>query len=353
MNILLLDMGDEFRGGQRQVLHLLRYLDGLSGRRAGLAAPAGSPIVRAATEEDLSTHTLPGRRDLDPRNLIALRKILRGGNYGVLHTNDARGASLGALAKKFTPGLRLVHTRRVSYPLKSGWSSLKYRKADAVAAVSREVAEALKAGGVDPARIVTIHSGVDPGGYNAREAGPRDEVVFGLIGAFTPQKGVEVFLGALAEVGRVRPDLKWRGLAVGDGPLMEELKALAAELGIAVKVGFPGYVDSREALPGIDILAVPSMHGEGSSATIKEGWASRTPVVCSDLPANLELVEHERSGLVAPRGDAKALAGALVRLAEDRELAEGLAARGAERVQDFTVRRMAEAYLALYERLEG
>jgi glycosyltransferase involved in cell wall biosynthesis len=233
-----------------------------------------------------------------------------------------------------------------------GWSAFKYRIADAVAAVSCEVADSLAAAGLDREMIEVIHSGIRPRAYGKREGGrTRDMVVFGLIGAFTPQKGVEMFLKALAEVRRMRPDLKWLGLVVGEGPLWGELEDLAVKLGIDDAVSFPGYVDSREVLCEMDVLAVPSMHGEGSSGTIKEGWASRVPVVCSDLPANLELVEHDETGLVVPRGEEKALAEALVRLADDEELSERLAARGAESVKGFTVRRMAEAYKYLYESL--
>jgi glycosyltransferase involved in cell wall biosynthesis len=311
----------------------------------------GSPIAKVAHHEGLPVYLLPGHLDWDIRNIIALKRILRVGVFDVLHTNDAHSASLGAVMKFFAPGIKLVHTRRVSYALKRGWSAKKYRMADAVAAVSCDVAKTLAQGGLDQERIETIHSGIRPRDYKQREGKKREEALFGLIGAFTPQKGVEVFLKALARVREIRPELKWLGLVIGDGPLAHELEDLAVDLGIDDAVSFPGFRESREVLCEFDVLAVPSMHGEGSSATIKEGWAARVPVVCSDLSANLELVENDENGLVTPRGDDLALAMAMVSLIEDENLAKRLVSRGAERVKNFTVRRMAEAYRDLYKQL--
>jgi glycosyltransferase involved in cell wall biosynthesis len=248
--------------------------------------------------------------------------------------------------------VKLVHTRRVSYPLKRGWSFRKYRIADLVVAVSRDIAESLAQSGIDQDKIEVIHSGIVPEAYQqSGKAAGGEETVFGLIGAFTPQKGVEVFLKALAEIRRMRPEFRWLGLVVGEGPLGERLEDLTVELGIDDAVSFPGFVESRDVLCGVDVLVAPSMHGEGSSGTIKEGWAAGVPVVCSDLEANLELISHEVTGLVARRGDEKALAESLLRLVEDEKLAGRLRAGGEERVKEFTVRRMADAYRRLYEDL--
>jgi glycosyltransferase involved in cell wall biosynthesis len=352
VNILLLDLGNEFRGGQRQVLHLMRRLDDPPRRRVGLAAPVGSPIARAALEEGLPVHPLPGHLDYDPRNLMALKRILSAGPFQILHSNDARAASLGAMARLFTPELKLVHTRRVSYPLKKGWSAWKYHAADAVVAVSREIAELMAYSGLPPGRIKVIHSGLDPQAYPRKETGSgREEIVFGLVGAFTPQKGVHVFLDALARVRRSRPDLKFLGLIVGDGPLAGQLEDYAVSLGLDDVVAFPGWVESGEVLPEMDVLAVPSLHGEGSSAAIKEAWAAGLPVVCSDLPSNLELVEPGESGLAFRSGEASELAGKLIALAEDPELRRSLVRGGDERLGEFSVERMAEHYRRFYESL--
>lgn len=84
---------------------------------------------------------------------------------------------------------------------------------------------------------------------------------------------------------------------------------------------------------------------------IKEGWASATPVITSDLPSNLELVTHEQDGLVFRNRNASELANCLARVATDGKLAQSLVRKGANTVQRFTDKTMADKYMALYRNL--
>ena len=349
MNILLLDLGRTMRGGQRQVLYLARRLDAAPEFNPILAAPAESPLLTSARSEGLGTHPLPSRWDWDPRNLSSLFGLVKKKPVRLVHTHDARAASLGAALKCICPDVGLLHTRRVSYALKSGWSRKKYRLADKVAAVSREIADILEHSGIDPARILVIHSGIDPSKYGAEtRTRPREEIVFGLIGALSPQKGHAVFLDALALLRAEAGPIRWKALITGDGPLEDELKSRTRELGLDRIVYFTGYRESREALSDLDVLVVPSVDGEGSSAVVKEGWAARVPVVASDLASNLELVQPGRSGLVFPNRSASGLKDALLRIAADPALRQKLVQGGVERMALFTDKIMAEAYMRLY-----
>lgn len=357
MKILHLDLGREMRGGQRQVLYLMRRLHAAPGFSTLLAAPRGCPLGAAARKAGLTVCDLPGRLGWDPRSLWALRALVLRQGVDVLHTHCAASALLGALLKGLT-GVRLVHSRRVSYPLRPGPGRAKYLAGDAVACVSREIAQVMARGGVPQARLSVIHSGIDPALYARAAATPLPErPVLGVVGALTPQKGVGVFLEALAALARRAPGLGWRALVVGDGPLGPGLRARAEALGLGGRVEFTGWRESAAVLGELSVLAVPSVDGEGSSATIKEGWAARRPVVCSDLPSNLELVEPGVSGLACPRGDAPALAAALERLcapgADGAALAAGLVRGGARRLEAFTEAAMAQAYMDLYARLAG
>jgi glycosyltransferase involved in cell wall biosynthesis len=112
----------------------------------------------------------------------------------------------------------------------------------------------------------------------------------------------------------------------------------------------PGWKESREELPGADILVVASVHGEGSSAAIKEAWACGLPVAASDLPSNLELVEPGVSGVAFASGDPGALAWTLARLLTHPPLRDELAEGGRTRLARFTDAAMAEAVMAGYER---
>lgn len=193
----------------------------------------------------------------------------------------------------------------------------------------------------------TIHSGIDAAMYST-EKHAHPVLTIGAVGALSTQKGFEVLIEALGVLKRDTSLPDWQCLIAGDGPLLQELKNKADELGLTDKILFLGYRDSREVLPEIDILTVPSVDGEGSNAVIKEGWASETPVITSDLPSNLELVTNEQNGLVFRNRKAEELAIAISRVYHDPALAAALVRNGAESLKQFTDKRMADKYIALY-----
>jgi glycosyltransferase involved in cell wall biosynthesis len=331
-----LDLGCEYRGGQRQVIYLAAEQAG-AGMEVRVAAPEGAPILDAALERGIDVLELPRRRDFNPLNLAVLARELP--RSSILHTHDARSASLGALAALLRRDLTLVHTRRVSYALGRGWSRWKYSLADLVVCVSREVEEAVRLAGVR--RTAVIPSAIVRGRYSPRLAG--NDGRLGVIGALSPQKGHAQFFEALALMDDV-PEV-W---IVGAGPLEQPLREQAGRLGLSERVVWKGEVESPLVLPLFDVLVVPSAHGEGSSGVVKEAWASGVPVVCSDLPANLELVRDGENGLVFRNGDPQSLALQLDRLRRDPSLGQRLAAAGAASVGAYDAAGMHAAYLRAY-----
>lgn len=338
------------RGGQRQVYYLARHLAKTPGFEPIVALPAKAPLRPLLEEEGIPCALLPSSSDLNPYNIFRFLRIVASHQPAIIHTNDAKGASLGALAKKWLGEFQLIHSRRVSYRLKPGWSKKKYLSGDALVAVSEEIQEVLVQCGIPKEKTRTIHSGIDPTTYPSEK---REHRVFtiGAVGALSTQKGFEVLIDALAELKQDSSMPEWQCLIAGDGPLFQELKVRADQLGMAESILFLGYRDSREVLPEIDILTVPSVDGEGSNAVIKEGWASETPVITSDLPSNLELVTHELDGLVFRNRDAKELAAAISRLTNDKDLSNSLVKNGSETITRFTDNTMAEKYCDLYREL--
>lgn len=350
MKILLLDLGKIIRGGQRQVLYLARHLAQTPGYEPIVALPAKAPLRPLLEEAGVPCALLPSSSDFNPYNIFRFLRIVAINQPAIIHTNDAKGASLAALAKMCLGEFKLVHSRRVSYRLKAGWSKKKYLHGDALVAVSREIQDVLIECGVPSEKTSTIHSGIDPDTYT-KEKHRHPVLTIGAVGALSTQKGFEVLIDALAELKKDTSMPEWQCLIAGDGPLFQELKVQADQLGMAESILFLGYKDSREVLPEIDILTVPSVDGEGSNAVIKEGWASEIPVITSDLPSNLELVTHEHDGLIFRNRDAKELATAISRITNDTILAESLVSNGSETINRFTDKTMANKYIDLYQSL--
>jgi starch synthase len=100
-----------------------------------------------------------------------------------------------------------------------------------------------------------------------------------------------------------------------------------------------------------DVVAVPSRF-EPLGMVAAEALALGAPVVASRVGGLPDIVEHGVGGLLVPPGDPAALAAALCRLLEDRDLAGALAARGQERVRrDFGEETILPRYARLYAEL--
>ena len=352
MRVLLLDLGLELRGGQRQVYYLARALARTPDMEPLVACPRAGKLAELLRDEGLPVLGLPGRSPANPLLLSWMGQRLRDFSPDIVHTHDANAATVGAFYKLLHSGTLLIHSRRVSYPLRRGLRSWKYRIADAVVGVSREIADGMIGAGIPASRVSAIHSGIDPSRYRPREARQDGGFLFQSIGAFTPQKGYSVLVRAMAEL-RKRSLPPWAVRIVGDGPLLDPIKEEARTLGVDDLLALPGRRDSVDMLPDCDALVVPSVDGEGSSGAIKEGWVTGVPVICSALASNQELVRGDENGLLAAVGDPVSLADAMARCLTDEGLRVRLAEEGSRSVLEFTDTRMAEQYMDLYRRLMG
>lgn len=351
ITVLLLDLGRELRGGQLQVYYLARALLRSADFVPLVACPKNSALAKMLDKEKIPCLRLLGHSQINPAVLLKTAWALHKHSVKIIHTHDAHAASLGAFFKRFNKARLLIHSRRVSYPLHSGMRSKKYVLADAVVGVSQEISLGMQNAGLDPQKVHTIHSGIDPSRYRVREERHDGRIVFLSIGAFTPQKGYSILLQAMSLLRDMEDLPPWEVRIVGDGPLFQEIFDQAVALHVEQYLALLGRQDSRMILPLCDILLVPSVDGEGSSATIKEGWVCGLPVICSALPSNTELVRDKLDGLTSAVGNPLALAATMTRCMQDEALRTRLAKAGLQRVQEFTDQRMAESYMDLYRQL--
>jgi glycosyltransferase involved in cell wall biosynthesis len=165
---------------------------------------------------------------------------------------------------------------------------------------------------------------------------------------FAPVKRHADLLAALAQLrdaGR-----NFRAVLAGDGPLLQEMRALSAQLGLGAMVHFPGRVstDAMRALIDDAAIAVLTSASEGMPGALMEAMASGVAVVGTDVSGTDELVVDGDSGLLVPAYDPPALARALARLIDDPELRRRLGAGGRRRMEEsFSL----DAMLASKERL--
>jgi len=153
------------------------------------------------------------------------------------------------------------------------------------------------------------------------------------------KKGLRVSLRAFAKFAAENPAATFT--IAGDGPLRNELGQLAAELGVADKVFFPGFVSQtqlRELYYQSHIFLHPSEVGgdgnqEGVPNSMLEAMASGLPVFATEHGGIPEAIENGRSGILVPERDDTSLAMALLERTANPEGLAPMARNGADVVR--------------------
>jgi glycosyltransferase involved in cell wall biosynthesis len=219
--------------------------------------------------------------------------------------------------------------------------------------------------GVRQCRVHVVPNGIDTAAIEAAPPSPeRVDVLF--VGRVIPHKHVDDFLDAIALVGlarRVRGLALLRAAVVGDGPLLDEMRARAVGLGLMpvvtgdaepppATVEFCGSLADHAAVIGrmksAGVLVLPSTR-EGFGLVLAEAMACGTPCVAYDVPAVREVLADGEAGVLAPPRDVAGFTAAIDRLLGDSAERERLIAAGRRLVSDrYTAGRFAERMEAVY-----
>ncbi|HEX4347315.1 MAG TPA: glycosyltransferase [Vicinamibacterales bacterium] len=240
------------------------------------------------------------------------------------------------------------------------------RLADEVNGVCRFSTDSLaRADGFGRRPMEVIENGIDLPRYD--DAADKDalRVRLGLdpsrsyvacVARFHPVKDHATLLHAFARVASARPDVDL--LLAGGGPLQDTLEELARSLGIRQRVHFLGIRDDvPDVLRASDVFSLTSV-SEAASLTLLEAMGTGLPVVVTDVGGNPEIVADGETGFLVPRGDAGAVAAALMKLLADPATARSLGAAGRRRVEerfqlDRTIGTYYSRYAAAAARLRG
>jgi glycosyltransferase involved in cell wall biosynthesis len=213
-----------------------------------------------------------------------------------------------------------------------------FETAAAIVAVSRVMHVRLLGLGAPDEKIHYNPCGVDCrefGGASPQGAGP----VFLAVGRFVPKKAPQVTLEAFAWMRRHVPEATLR--MVGDGPLLDECKRLARDLGIGDAVTFLGaqpHQVVRDEMRRARCFVQHSVEAEsgdceGTPVAIMEAGASSLPVVSTRHGGITDVVVEGETGLLVDEHDVNGMAKHMLSLAQDSELAARLGAAARARIE--------------------
>lgn len=282
-----------------------------------------------------------------------LRGLIRDFHPQVVHAHLSTAAWWGAWAAHREGLPCAAHAHGMTHTF---W----YRRADLLIGPSRGVRDFLIHHGCRPEKTTVIYNGLDPQDFAGLppvaqvrgELGlPGGVPVIGVVAHLSPKKGHRVLLEALARLAPRYPDLHC--LCLGRGPLRETLQEQARRLGLGDRVWFLGYRHDALAITQLfEVTVLPSVQKEGLGLCLIEAGFLGIPAACSDAPGMNEVVLDGVNGLLAPPGDAPALAEALDRLLADPDWRRQLGEAARRRMHEmFTLRAQAESTVHAFEQL--
>jgi len=327
-------------------------------------------------KKDLSEETLESfgvditylhKSKFDPATLTSLLKVIDRKKIDVLHLHGYGATTFGRMAgaMRRLPTIVHEHANLTDTPwfqkMADAWLE---PSTDIAIAVSKSTAEFLvRARQLPVDKVKTVYLGVPLEEFSrARSAAEvaaarRDlgiaptEFAVGTVTRLHDSKGNSYLVDAAALVLAQRPSARF--FMVGEGPLLGDLQAQAAALGLGDRFVFHGFAkDVAAVVSAFDVSVFPSLW-EGTPLTVFEALAMGKVIVATDADGLLDVLTNDRDALIVPKRDPQALASAIVRTMDDDVLRARLSAeaRNTSRQYDIAlfVRKMERLYDLLHQ----
>ena len=212
---------------------------------------------------------------------------------------------------------------------------------------------------LDPEDIVVIQNGVDTKKYYPKDLVEKrllrdkfgfgnQEYIIGIVASFSPKKNISLAIKAMADITSKLPSAIL--VLVGKGEQGKELKELVKKNDLSDKVHFLGIIkDINKVLNIYDMFLFPSLSGEGMPNAVLEAMAAKVPVVASDIPGNIEILQNGQLGLLFKNNNKDSLVDTSLRLANDKVFSNQIAERAYKYVKnEMSLQKMIEHYENLY-----
>lgn len=366
--IRVLHVVPDFRpgGAERMVVHLIRSLDDREFQVGvvSLYGPTGSELERELADNSIPVWYLGKSSGLDLRMFGLLNGIFRKFRPHIIHTHLYVGRYVWPVAK-FCGISRLVHTvhsvaSREATRLGQLIQYVAFHTGVVPVAIAAEVYRSVRK--VYRTKIchyipngipleVYQSSNLTPHQWRSQEGFSLDSLLFVNVARLSPPKNHKLLIEAFACVSRIVPDVHL--LLVGEGPERVRIEGLIEMWGVRNCIHLLGHrTDITDILSGCDVFVLAS-DWEGNPLSVMEAMTAGLPVISTDAGGVPELLDNGQAGLIVPRGNVAALAGAMQTL-RDPAIRTRLSRRARTQSQArFDRRAMASAYQKLYQELRS
>jgi phosphatidyl-myo-inositol alpha-mannosyltransferase len=337
-------------GVQGQVLGLARALRA-TGHEVRVLGPCDGPPPDAGVTplgRSVPTAANGSVAPLAPDPSAQLRTIraLRDEDFEVVHLHEpiAPGPTMTALLFATAPLVGTFHAAGESAAYKLlGWGLRRMAKRLAHRVAVSPDAEALASASLG-GDYELLFNGIEVERFAIGPAHATEGPTIFFLGRHEPRKGLDVLLSALVDLPA---DVRvWVG---GDGPQTAELRERHAHDGRIEWLGRISDDERAARMRGCTVYCSPSVRGESFGMVLLEAMASGCALVASDLDGHRNVATDGVDALLAPVGDAAALAKAIRRVLDDAPLRAELVAGGRRRADELSMTHLAERYTSIYQ----
>ena len=359
LNIAHIDTHTYWRGGQRQVIELIKGLNKLHLKNV-LFCRSDSKVSERAQEAGIKVIHIPLAGEWDIYSAIKIRSYIVRERINIVHAHSSHAHTLGLMALVKSDTCKLVVSRRVDFHINNIISKkLKYSPAvDKIITVSDAIRRILIEDGVDQERLVTIRSGFveeefirDDSSKNLRsELGLSDDnVVIVTVAALAPHKAHNVLLKAASLVVKKHPNVRF--LLAGEGELKDTITKNIYNLGLENFVILLGYIkDIGSVYKAADIFALSSCE-EGLCTSLFDAMYFELPIVATNAGGIPELVSDGINGLIVPVEDYELFAEKLNLLIENPDRRKKMGDRSSDILEQNRMEKTIEKTLQVYKKL--
>lgn len=357
IKVLHIDDAHGWRGGQQQAFYLIAEMH-RQGFTTAIICQPNSSMAEKCREASIPFHCIRMHNELDIFAAIKIARHCKTHGYSIIHAHSAHALSLGIFAKLLHRQLKLIASRRVDFSVrKSAFSVRKYsnRFVDKIICISEKIKKVLLEDGLPEEKLIKIYSGVELNKYRRVKSDtnfrgrwniPENHFLVGTVAALVGHKDYPTLLNAAKYV--IEENNKVTFLAVGSGKDEAKIRQLAEELNLEKRFIFTGYqAEVGNFLCEFDLFVAASRK-EGLGTSVLDALALGIPIVGTQAGGIPESVQDGVNGLLVPKQNSKALAEAILTLAEQPELRSKFAENAPHSVEKFSIKNTVEQTLQLY-----
>lgn len=273
------------------------------------------------------------------QTMWTLAETVRKEKIDIVHAHHRMAQFYAFLLKFLFPRIRIMYTAHNVFFNKISFTKMILRRTTIVSVGNNVKKNLIQVFGVDPERIHVIHNGIQ---IENPEERYRNETLrsirkpgtwlIGTVGRLSDQKGMEVFVEAIADMKA--EGFPVQGVIIGDGEEKDRIIKLIDDRKLHEDIILLGYQSHVPTLISqLDLVVMPS-RWEGYPLLPFEVFTARKTMVASNIGGINEIVKHMENGILVQKDDVKAFSKAVMTLLNDETLRAELEENGRKTLEE-------------------